>query len=312
MKSPNYLTDQRVVIGLALTACLLWGSAFPGVKAGYRLFHIQPGDTAAQLLFAGCRFTLAGLLLLLFGLVSGRKIFDLEVPDYFRLAALGLIMTTLQYFFFYLGLARVSGVKGAILTGASTFFYVGLAHLAFKNEPLRPRVILGCLAGLAGVVAVNLGAAGLDFSFSLGGEGYMVLAALVSALGGIYGKITSRQLDSVVMTAWQLTIGGLLLTLLGLGQGGAVTAGAGPLAWALLLYLSLLSSAAFALNATLLKYNPVSLVTVVQFSIPVFGAGLSALFLGESLWEWKNLAALAGVSLGIYLVTRPPGKKALF
>jgi drug/metabolite transporter (DMT)-like permease len=38
--------------------------------------------------------------------------------------------------------------------------------------------------------------------------------------------------------------------------------------------------------------------------VPVFGAALSALFLGESIFEWKNLAALVLVCVGIALVTR--------
>jgi drug/metabolite transporter (DMT)-like permease len=42
------------------------------------------------------------------------------------------------------------------------------------------------------------------------------------------------------------------------------------------------------------------------FLIPVFGAGLSALFLHESILEWKNLAALLLVCAGIWLVTRQP------
>ena len=35
------------------------GSAFPCVKIGYRLFEITSEDVATQILFAGCRFTLA-------------------------------------------------------------------------------------------------------------------------------------------------------------------------------------------------------------------------------------------------------------
>ena len=45
-------------------------------------------------------------------------------------------------------------------------------------------------------------------------------------------------------------------------------------------------------------------VSVYNFLIPVFGALLSALFLGETILELKNLAALLFVSVGIYLVNR--------
>ncbi len=38
--------------------------------------------------------------------------------------------------------------------------------------------------------------------------------------------------------------------------------------------------------------------------LAVFGAVLSAIFLGEALLEWKNLLALVLVCAGIWLVTR--------
>ena len=73
---------------------------------------------------------------------------------------------------------------------------------------------------------------------------------------------------------------------------------------ALLLYLVVLSSAAFSLWTVLLKHNRVSLVTVFNFMIPVFGTLLSALFLNERFLEWKNGVALLLVCGGIWLVAQ--------
>lgn len=56
-----------VVCLLAMVCCALWGSAFPCIKVGYRLFQIDSADTATQILFAGCRFTIAGIMVILFG-----------------------------------------------------------------------------------------------------------------------------------------------------------------------------------------------------------------------------------------------------
>jgi drug/metabolite transporter (DMT)-like permease len=72
----------------------------------------------------------------------------------------------------------------------------------------------------------------------------------------------------------------------------------------LLVYLVILSSAAFSLWTTLLKYNRVSMITVFNFMVPIFGTLLSALFLNESFLEWKNALALLLVCLGIWLVTK--------
>ena len=46
------------------------------------------------------------------------------------------------------------------------------------------------------------------------------------------------------------------------------------------------------------------MISVFNFLIPVFGALLSALFLGESILEWKYILALLLVCAGIWQVTR--------
>ena len=66
-KTALFLQKKPVVAILACFCCLLWGSAFPSIKIGYQLFHIDSADTGSQLLFAGYRFTLAGILVILAG-----------------------------------------------------------------------------------------------------------------------------------------------------------------------------------------------------------------------------------------------------
>ncbi|MFZ1872391.1 MAG: EamA family transporter, partial [Chania sp.] len=68
--------------------------------------------------------------------------------------------------------------------------------------------------------------------------------------------------------------------------------------------LVLLSSVAFALWSLLLKYNRVGMVAPFNFLIPVSGAVLSAIFLNESIMEWRNVLALLLVCGGIWLVNK--------
>ena len=51
-----------VVIAILCNA--MWGSAFPFIKLGYRLFAIDTADTASILCFAGVRFMLGSVLVL--------------------------------------------------------------------------------------------------------------------------------------------------------------------------------------------------------------------------------------------------------
>ena len=57
----TFLTKPIVICLLASICCILWGSAFPSIKIGYKLFNIASADTASQMLFAGLRFTLAAV-----------------------------------------------------------------------------------------------------------------------------------------------------------------------------------------------------------------------------------------------------------
>lgn len=139
------------------------------------------------------------------------------------------------------------------------------------------------------------------YRFILAGLGVLAIAAL--------GKKTLRldrrtlgQVSLLGLTGYPLAAGGLALLLIGFGTGGTLT-GFTVKSTALMAYLVVLSSAAFSLWTLLLKYNRVSMVTVFNFMIPVFGTLLSALFLGERFRELKNGFALALVCFGIWRVT---------
>lgn len=301
----NTLYRSRLgVFALATLCCLLWGSAYPAIKNGYALLVIAPGDIASQILFAGWRFVLAGIILLGAAVAMRKPVLALDARGVRQVALLGLTQTAVQYVFFYIGLAHATGVKSSIMNATGVFFSVALAHFIYADDRLTLRKALGCLVGFLGVVIVNLGGGGqLTFDFTILGEGFVIIAALVLAAASIYGKRVSASIDPMVMTGWQLLFGGLLLTIGGMGFGGTMEE-LGLLSGGLLLYLALLSSVAFAIWSLLLKYNPVGMIAAFNFLVPVFGVGLSALFLGESLMRWTNLAALVLVSIGIWLVTR--------
>ena len=303
LKSSLYQTRSGV-FALATLCCILWGSAYPAIKNGYALLHIAPSDIASQMLFAGWRFALAGLILLLVASTMKKPILALSGRQAGQVALLGLTQTTIQYVFFYIGLAHASGVKSSIMNATGVFFSVVLAHFIYANDRLNGRKALGCLIGFMGVVVVNLGGGGLGFNFSLLGEGFVVIAAFVLAAASIYGKRLSADMDPMVMTGWQLLIGGGILIGIGLIGGGQLD-GLDVRSGGLLLYMALLSAVAFAVWSLLLKHNSVGMIAAFNFLIPVFGVTLSAIFLGESLLRWSYLAALVLVCAGIWLVTRP-------
>ena len=63
---------------LALTCAVLWGWAFPLLKLGFAEFGITAEMTASKMVYAGLRFTFAGLLILLVAAVL-RKDFRVKI-----------------------------------------------------------------------------------------------------------------------------------------------------------------------------------------------------------------------------------------
>lgn len=302
-QSTHFFSRPMVVYAIAILCTVLWGSAYPAIKTGYALLNIEAHDVASQMVFAGQRFLLAGIFLIILSVLFRRHTGTITTTKVRQIVVLGLTQTSLQYIFFYLGVAFATGVKASILNATGTFFSVLLAHFIYHNDRLTQRKAIGCTVGFLGVFIVNFNQSLLDFQFSLLGEGSVIFAAFILAAASIYGKKISQNIDAMVMTAWQLAIGGLALLCVGYLFGGH----SGDFDFAslsLLIYLACLSSAAFALWSVLLKHNPVSMVTIFNFLIPVFGSSLSSLFLGETILEWKNMVALILVCSGIYLVTK--------
>ncbi len=303
----NFFKRPVNIILIAVLCTALWGSAIPVIKIGYTAFNIS--DTPSQMLFAGSRFFLAGALTIIFRSVMLKKIVIPNKKEIPGIALLGATQTALQYILFYISLTSLSGVKGSIINSIGNFFAVILAHIFLKNDKLTLKKIIGCLLGFGGVILCNLTGEGLDMSFSLTGEGFMILAALSFASGSIITKFISKNSDPAMLTGYQLGFGGLILIIVGALTGGKLSIPNFAFSnietyypLLILLYLSLLSAIAFSLWAELLKYNFVGKISIYGFLNPIFGVILSGILLGEDIFDLKTFGALFLVSLGILIV----------
>lgn len=303
--SKNYV----VVIG-ALICCMLWGSAFPCVKVGYGLFGVDTSSYSSLILFAGIRFTLAGVLVLAFGSALQRKFLLPKRKNIWRVAVVALFQTVMQYTFFYIGLANLTGVKSSVLNGLGVFFTIIAACFIFRTERFTLIKLVGCILGFGGVLVMNLD--GLNFEFSLTGEGFIIFSGLSAAMAAGFVKVFSKHENTTTLCGWQFFCGGLALVIIGAATGGSIRPTSGA-SFAMLFYLAFLSACAFTLQGYLLKYNPVSKVAVFKSTNPLFGALFSAIILGETeqLLHYTTLIALALVCGGILIINLLGEKRLL-
>lgn len=299
----HILQKSWVCCILAIFCCILWGSAFPCVKKGYELLHIT--DAGGQILFAGYRFFLAGLMTLVVGCILEKRVLTLKKAALPPVLLFGFFQTAVQYVFFYIGMAHTTGVKGSVINSSYAFVSIIVAHFLLKTEKMTWQKGLGCLIGFAGVVVINLSPGAWGSEFTMQGEGMIVICTLIYGTCAVMVKFISDKGTPMAITAYQLTFGGIVLIAAGFLAGGKIEGFTGVSFW-LLIYMALLSAVAFSIWTALLKYNPVGKITIFGFSIPIFGSILSAVFLGEQILSLKNLAALLLVSIGIVLVNRMP------
>ena len=305
MKTESIFAKKSAVPVWALLCTLLWGSASPCIKLGYSLFQVGSGDSMSQILFAGVRFTLAGILTVLFASLGQKRVIVPKKSSWGMVIALAMCQTVIQYVLFYVGLAHAPGYKGAMISGMCSFFAILISGLIFKTEKVTALKLVGCAVGFVGIFLINFNHQTFSFSMSPAGEGALMLSTISYAFSSVLIKKFSSREDPVTLSGWQFFAGGLFMVVMALVSGGRLDAVSGS-AWALMLYMGALSAVAYSIWGKLLEYHPVSEVTVFSFGTPVFGTLLSIIILGEGaqIGVLQCIAALVCICLGIYIVNR--------
>ncbi len=298
----SILENPKMVLPSAMLCCLLWGSAFPLVKIGFSWLNISSEDIPTEILYAGLRFTLAGVIaIIITSLISG-KFLRPTMKSLPKVFSLSMFQTILQYLFFYIGLSNTSGVKASVIEAMNVFVALIVSCLIFRMEKITSAKIIGSVIGFAGVVIINVSKGDLAGDLTLKGEGFILISTVAYAFSSVLMKHWSNEENPMMMSAWQFLLGGIVMSILGFALGGRIS-GFDLKSVLLLVYLASLSAIAYSLWASLLKYYPVSRIAVYGFMNPVFGFILSAFLLGESeAFGLKSIAALVLVCLGIYIV----------
>ena len=295
---------------LAFTAAFSWGWAFPLVKLGFAEYGITQNMTASKMLFAGLRFGLAGIIILLIAATTGRSFsYKNTAPkgsfsNALFLLLFALMNTTLHYACFYIGLSYSQGARAAILNSMSVFTLVILACIFFKSDKMTYRKMLGCVVGFAGILTLNMGNQESG-AFTLLGDGLIILNALCGAFAGLLTRGVNKRIDVFVGTGYSLAVGGFLLIIPSLLMGATLPQ---ITLWGVCILALLvgISTIGFALYNKLLTCNPIGKVAIWNSLIPVVGALTSCICLHETFYA-KYIWAAGLATIGIYIINK--GKK---
>lgn len=285
----------------ALTAAVAWGWAYPLIKLGFAEFQILPEMTGSKILFAGIRFLLSGLIILAVAQRAGRNFHLRRTSDLGFLLLFTLLNTTLHYACFYIGLSHAPGARSAILNSLSVFSVVILACVFFKSDHMTPRKVYGCILGFAGILILNMNGGSSD-TFTLLGDGMIILNALCGASASLLTRGLSRRVEIFVGTGYSLALGGALLIIPGLMMGGTLPR-ITPMGCTILMLLIAISTIGFTLYNKLISCNPVGRIAIYNSLIPIVGALTSCMCLGED-FHWKYAIAATLAAAGIYIINK--------
>ncbi|WP_316043762.1 DMT family transporter [Anaerococcus sp. Marseille-Q5996] len=287
--------EKKTAILFTLFAMLLWGSAVPTIKTTYAEMNVSSSDTGAQILIAGIRFFLAGLLGFVYYLTVNKNRVNKKTIDWKYIIILSLIQTFVQYLIYYIGMINTSGIKASIIQAMNSFIVVILSAIMLPSEKINNTTIFAIVLGTFGIVIANGGFGNIGTGFTLLGEGFILIATTFNALSAVYVRKYGANQNEFFVTAAQFVMGSIPLIIIGLMMNKTNLVFT-PLAIILLIYGAFISATAYVIWNTVLKYHPAGEMGMYKLFIPIFGSMLSVLILNESF----TINLLIGLILVIF------------
>ena len=303
IKSPE--ASSRATFYVAFTAvCLIWGSTYLGVR-----FAIE---TLPPLAMAGVRFTIAGIIMLIYARLSGAALPTL--PQVRSTVIIGSLLVSACNGMFTLAMGRVPSSLGALVATSLPIWMVLLDWL----RPTGKRPVNGVLAGVA------LGFAGIvvlvqpwhyftdstmqnSHPFDAVGFALMFVGTIAWAVGSIFARQAELPASPKMTTALELLGGGIILLVVAafVGDFGRIHPENISLKSMLaFLYLIVFGSiAAFSAYAWLLQNVSAALASSYTYINPIVALLLGATLGGEVILP-EMIAAMVVILLAVGLIAK--------
>jgi drug/metabolite transporter (DMT)-like permease len=271
----------------AIIACLLWSTAYAGIKLGLQY------DTPLH--FAGIRFIISGLMILPFTVKPAAYLKIIRDNRNVVLSVM-VLQTLINYTLFYLGMNLVPGALGAVIVGSQPLVTAVVAAMMHEEDKLSKRKIITIIFGISGVILISAGRQAFKLGTAIEFLGVILIlgANIATATSNVIVSLKSRGMNPLVLSSFSLGIGGIILYLVSLPIEGSVHIQKPPVYWVDLLWLSFMSAYAFSLWFKLLQRPgvKVSELNLWKFIIPVVGAILSWMLVPGENPEWLTITGM--------------------
>jgi len=287
----------------AIIACLLWSTAYAGIKIGLQY------DTPLH--FAGLRFIISGLMILPFTVRP--RIYFKMIRENWKVVMIVLVLQTLiNYTLFYIGMDMVPGALGGVIVGKQTLVTAVVAAMMHREDPLTKSKIVTIIFGIAGVILISAGrqAFRIGSAIEILGVFLILMANIATATSNVVVSLKGRGINPYVLSSASLGIGGLILYVISFPVEGAGRDLGHAVYWIDLIWLSFMAAFAFSLWYKLLQRPgvKVSELNLWKFIIPVVGAILSWLLVPGEKPEWLTITGMIIITLSLMVFFLGNGK----
>jgi len=281
------LSSKGNTIFWAIIACLLWSTAYAGIKIGLQY------DTPFH--FAGVRFIISGLMIL--PLTVRPSLFFKMINEHWRVIAwVTLLQIVVNYSLFYQGLNLVPGALGAVVYGAQPLIIAIVAALMHKDDKLTRKKILTIVFGISGVILISVGrqAFKLGTGLELLGIAMILVGNTATAVSNVVISLKSEDLNPFVLSSTSLFFGGVILYLISIPAEHKIPGPPPTEYWVALLWLSFMAASAFSIWFKLLQRPgvKVSELNLWKFITPITGAVLSWILVPDEHPEWLTISGM--------------------
>jgi O-acetylserine/cysteine efflux transporter len=277
---------------LFLFVVFIWGLGWSVMKVS--LTHVGPLNFALQ------RFALSAVTLTPILIYVGSRI-PKDKSTVKKLLILGAVNTSSIVPMYWGVVYETSGVS-SILTYTQPLFIFCLCVLFLKTEA-KPGKVLGAFVGFSGVIVLSLGRAGSILSSAGVGDVLLLLGAFLWAVSVVYYKKNLGNVDPILTTVIQQSLGAAIVAPLALSVEGFTFPLAQPYL-IMILYLSILNSGvALLLWMYLIREEDVTVLALSTFLIPMIAVFMGWLLLAENVRP-VSLLGMGMILAGLYLINR--------
>ena len=286
-------------LSLFVVLSAIWGLSFVAVKAAV--------ESVPPVFLAALRFDIAGILLIAYSFLTGKRVRPLSRSE-LKIAAIGgFFFVAVHHALLFIGQQYITSSVAGVVIATDPILAAALSYLLLTGSSFQRHRVTGTVLGLLGIGIVADPSLDQIVSTNVIGVGLVFLSALSFALGGVLTEYFRADAPLTSMQGWMMAVGAPLLHLISyvLPTEPAAAANWDQAAIVGLLYLAVISGCVgYLIYFRLLDVLGAAETNLIGYVAPCFATLGGWLLLGETL-AFSTVVGFVVILTGFILIKLP-------